>query len=310
MKKFSSCNAYNSIQLLVLTESVVVTYFPPEFRDSKIMIFLTDVTGNQFNKIVISAKVPINYSLKGISNGEYQFNLYINKKNSNLYWPYYRDNEIIICLSSGKSSLKIPCTCQTNKEVYQKIRKDSLFLTSCLHSTSQIQSNNEIIINLAKSIIHDCNIPFEKVIRIHDWVANNISYDYDSLKNDRYIYEDNSAVGTLLKRRGVCQGYSNLMNALLRSSNIPAVGMLCFALGISTSGGWSKMENLSAPANHIFPIVYIGGRWLLIDVTWDSDNSINNNLKDVKTGWGASHKYYDASLEFISNTHRLIETVF
>lgn len=310
MRTVSSSNAYNSIQLIVSTNSIIISYIPPEFRDSSVMVFLSHNGEDQLNTTVRPAKAPIKFDTSGIADGEYQFNVYLSRKNSTLFWPYYRENEIIISLICGRCSLKIPCTLQTNKEIYRKLRRDSIFLKSCVQSTPQIQSNNAIIKKLSNTITENCHLSYEKVKSIHDWVADYVSYDYDSLENDRYIYEDNSAIGTYLKRRGVCQGYTNLMIALLRSCGIPSIGMLCFALGVSTSGGWTNIENLNAAPNHIFPIVYLSNRWFLIDITWNSDNAIKKNTKEVKTGWGTSHKYYDVSVEFISHTHRLVETIF
>jgi len=97
------------------------------------------------------------------------------------------------------------------------------------------------------------------------------------------------------------------MVALLLAIGIPAKGLSCFSLGISTNGGWELEENLMAESNHIIPIAFYSNRWIIMDVTWDSDNEFINGKFIKKSGIKVSRKYFDTTLEFISNTHRFIK---
>ena len=148
---------------------------------------------------------------------------------------------------------------------------------------------------------------YQKILAIYDWVASEIYYDFDSLNNGTYVKNDHSALGVLKSRKTVCQGYTNLMVALLLAIGIPAKGLSCFSLGISTNGGWELEENLMAESNHIIPIAFYSNRWIIMDVTWDSDNEFINGKFIKKSGIKVSRKYFDTTLEFISNTHRFIK---
>ena len=122
----------------------------------------------------------------------------------------------------------------------------------------------------------------------------------------QYKYNDSSAIATLKARRGVCQGISNLTVAMLRSIGIVAYGLSCYALGISTTGGWDTVENMKALPNHQMTIAYVDNRWMIMDVTWDSDNIYINGKYTQKSGCGVSHKYFDNTIPFLSYTHRLM----
>ena len=71
----------------------------------------------------------------------------------------------------------------------------------------------------AASITYGLDDEYGKLLAVHDWVAENIFYDYDSLRrlNDRLVALERSTLDVLRTRRGVCQGYSDLAVSLLRA---------------------------------------------------------------------------------------------
>lgn len=175
-------------------------------------------------------------------------------------------------------------------------------------SESKIDCNHERtkIKQLAKTITQSTQGTYNKILAIHDWVAENIFYDYDAL-NDLSNKEKcvTDPVGVLQCRRSVCQGYCDLTVSLLKSIGIPAVGIVCYALGMGSVGGWDRRENVIAESNHIFPAAFCDSRWLLMDVTWDSDNEYKNGVFS-KSNSPVSRKYFDVTTRFLSNTHKLI----
>lgn len=79
--------------------------------------------------------------------------------------------------------------------------------------SSRIESDNEIIIQLAKQIVGSETNPYKQARLIHAWVSNNI----------RGPGEDGeTALSTLENLNGSCGGHSFLFVALLRSLGIPA----------------------------------------------------------------------------------------
>lgn len=162
------------------------------------------------------------------------------------------------------------------------------------------------ITNLARLIVNDLSETYDKILAIHDWVAENIYYDFDALSHldDRSICMI-KPLDVVTFRRSVCQGYTDLSIALMRSIGIPAIGIICFSLGLDSTGGWERKENLEAESNHIFPAAFCDSRWLFMDVTWDSGNEYRNG-KFIKSKAPVSRKYFDITIRFLSNTHRLI----
>lgn len=43
-----------------------------------------------------------------------------------------------------------------------------------------------------------------------------------------------------------------------------------------------------------------------MDITWDSDNKYENECYTKRNGEGVSRKYFDTTLEMISNTHKFL----
>ena len=162
------------------------------------------------------------------------------------------------------------------------------------------------ITNLARQIVNDLSNTYDRILAIHDWVAENIYYDFDALShlNDRLICLT-KPLDVITARRSVCQGYTDLSIALMRSIGIPAIGIICFSLGMDSTGGWERKENLEGESNHIFPAAFCDSRWVLMDVTWDSGNEYRNG-DFIKSKVPISRKYFDMTIRFLSNTHRLI----
>ena len=102
--------------------------------------------------------------------------------------------------------------------------------------------------------------PWLRLKAMHDWVAWNISYDFDSLDDGSYVFKQTSG-DVFASRRGVCAGYSNVMVALGRVTGDEIVYV----------GGHSREQDGSiAGSGHAWNAARIDGQWWLLDVTWDS----------------------------------------
>lgn len=89
----------------------------------------------------------------------------------------------------------------------------------------------------------------------HDWIVNNNDYDtptseIDENDDPETFYYSHTAVGCLLKGKGVCESYSKLLKIFCLREDIP-----CLII-TSNSHAWNyvKMED---------------GNWYMVDVTWD-----------------------------------------
>lgn len=271
-------------------------------KDSSILVSLCDSTQLEILQIIIplNNRVGIFKLPPKINDGIYFIQIYVQTAKKGIATSYsgllFR-KDIPICFYKGEYQFVRTVVYENNLCLFNKIKMPSL--------TNKI-INQEIAI-LSRNITNGLLSNYQKILAIHDWVATEIYYDFDSLNNGIYVSNDHSALGVLKSRKTVCQGYTNLTIALLLAIGIPAKGINCFSLGISTNGGWELEANLMAESNHIIPVAFCSNRWIIMDVTWDSDNEFSNGKFLKKTGVDISRKYFDATLDFISNTHRFIK---
>ncbi|MDP3179811.1 MAG: transglutaminase-like domain-containing protein, partial [Spirochaetaceae bacterium] len=106
----------------------------------------------------------------------------------------------------------------------------------------------------------------DKIKAIHDYVVKTLYYDHASLVVDQRKKQD--ALSTLLNGTGVCEGYTSLTAALLRSAGIPAR-----AVSGDTAGGAHAWNN-----------ILVEGSWLFLDSTWDDPYEQGDD--------SVRHKYY------------------
>jgi hypothetical protein len=118
-----------------------------------------------------------------------------------------------------------------------------------LSPTEGIESNNPYIIELARRITNNSADDFEKVARIALFVYKNISYDLSTVGLDQ------SALSTLLRKSGVCEGKARLFVALARAAGIPSRLVTGLSVQDATLG------------LHAWAEVYLG-KWIEVDPTW------------------------------------------
>ena len=117
--------------------------------------------------------------------------------------------------------------------------------------------NNDIIINalnnkineVIKEKINDNQTTEEKIKIIHDYIINNAKYD--SNRSDKKIakYHSDIAYGPLLEGYAICGGYADAMKLFLDKLDIPNFKI--------------------SSENHVWNAVYVNGKWLHLDLTWD-----------------------------------------
>lgn len=168
-----------------------------------------------------------------------------------------------------------------------------------LNNSNLVQAEDHELINLSNEIIKDVTTDYDKIKVIHDWVVNNIYYTYEaSTENPDMI--DLSATGVLKSRIGSGQGYANLMAALLRAQGIPCK----VVMGRITDNLWTQEEAFSEDINHAWNEVYIDGKWIIIDSSWNSNNIYEDG--EFKTKGMTSIEFFDTTIEWFSFTHKII----
>ena len=158
---------------------------------------------------------------------------------------------------------------------------DSSNYLKSTYSGSDAAVYNEIE-NKAREITSGCNTDEEKVRAIHDWICENIAYDYESYYSDRWNALNHSATvkWAYENKRTICDGYSRLADVMLTSVGVPVM----YVVGNVTS----------TPESHAWNLIYYNGTWHVFDFTWDSVNRYygegdSRNILNKK----AMHTYYD-----------------
>lgn len=164
--------------------------------------------------------------------------------------------------------------------------------------------NNEEIKKLALAIIKDKKSDYEKVKAVHDWVCENIYYNWDDFTSDDYS-ESQKAIDVLYSKRAVCQGYAELTAALIESLGIPCHIITGYALGAGTEGKWHTDNIVTQEINHAWNEAFVDGKWIILDTTWDSSNLYKNGQYSINTGL-KGYTYFDPTLEAFSATHKII----
>ena len=109
-----------------------------------------------------------------------------------------------------------------------------------------IPSEDPQIVDLAKNLTAGKDSTSEQSKAIFTWVAQNITYDVDTLINNEYFYLDHpDAIEVLHSKLAMCMGYSRLNAALHRAAGIEA--KVVFGEGhawneIKINGKWQTQD--------------------------------------------------------------------
>lgn len=298
----------DKMELYIRGNDLIFRSLPLWAFKSRIMICLDDIHGNEVFKEVYVPQIDLTVSFERIKEGHYLlFVLYPSTCRINYYISISNSNGIPIYVGNKEIYAEIPIPLEDNKIFFMNLKNDWLTKLYYRSSSNTYPADLIEIKTLAERITKYATGNYNKILAVHDWVADNLYYDYDALSSRKYMYEKYDALSMLKERRTVCRGYSKLAVTLLRSINIPAVDVNCFALGGSSNGGWLDSDNLTAEANHIITFALADNRWIIMDPTWDSVNEYRKGRYIKKTGGGARHNYFDATLVFFSYTHRFIK---
>ena len=114
----------------------------------------------------------------------------------------------------------------------------------------------------------------DKIMKVHDYIINNTRYDIERNETGTSQYRSNNAYGTLFEGYAICGGYADTMAIFL------------------TKMGFKNFK--IASTTHVWNAVFIDGKWLHLDLTWDDpvDDTGNDYLY---------HKYFLVSTETLKD---------
>jgi len=117
------------------------------------------------------------------------------------------------------------------------------------YTPEDITMINEKIQDIINNEVKDEKNPRKIIKIIHDYIIKHTKYDKARADNNIIKYRSNTAYGVLFEGYGICGGYTDAMALFLNYYDIPNFEI--------------------SSENHIWNVVYLDGKWLHLDLTWD-----------------------------------------
>lgn len=274
-------------------------------NDKYIVYRFLDSNGETLEQFTDETDTDGNYrKIMRIPNNSYQFVIFTGSARYGDFSSQVFDYVYLSQSSDGVWSVTESPVYENNITEYEKDKS----MSAALKSTYSVCSDNDTVKALAETLTAGYATDYEKALILHDWVCKNIYYDNDSITGS-YNTAAYVATDVLSKKSAVCLGYSNLYAALCRSISIPCNVVTGYALGVNGSyaSAWTAENINTTEANHAWNEVYLDGRWVIVDTTWDSKNKITNSIQE--TDEDISHLYFDANIKFFSTNHKILDYV-
>ena len=192
-----------------------------------------------------------------------------------------------------------PAMYQQNKSRMLKLDQFGDPYESFTKGQIDIEIDNDDVQRIAEEITKGCTTDYEKVYAIYSMIVDTFYYDMEQLDYDNDVgYSDD--VLTLLRRKiSVCEGFSNVFVALCRVCGIPATEVYGFASAPADLWMIGEMKEFETE-NHAWAVVYLDGKWLTLDPTWDMFNTYD---KGTLTPGESRRDWFLIPLESVSYSH-------
>jgi transglutaminase-like putative cysteine protease len=100
-----------------------------------------------------------------------------------------------------------------------------------LHPSMMVNFNqNSMVVRKAQQLTWDSATHYEKIVTLYEWVAENITYDFQLADTVQSGYIPNPDT-VFVRGQGICYDYAVLLVAMLRSLHIPAQLVMGYANG-------------------------------------------------------------------------------
>ena len=155
-----------------------------------------------------------------------------------------------------------------------------------IYKKEEIEDLNKKIDAILKENITSNMNTVDKIKVIHDYVINNTEYDQNKVDNIHDdTYKSNTAYGVIEEGYGICSGYSDTISIMLNKLSIKNY----------------KISN----DTHIWNLIYVNGKWVHLDATWDDPISNTNINRDTYFLID-----YDTLKNLDDNTHNFDKNMF
>ena len=289
----------SNIQLELRNSTLVLNCIPKNFHniDLWFMLYSENVGKEVFDAIYTPYEGMSILDLSGYEDGTYRLYLYYENKDSGDYRSYWWDaGAPTITKSDSVYLFTLGQYYDEIEEIHKTMATYPYALDYYRKPSFWIESDSDLIKKKAEEITEFAITDYDKTYLIYEWVISNISYDYDGLNGKTEIHS--SALDVLGSKKGVCQGYADLVAALLRSVGVPSMVV----------GGNAGSPIDKSNCNHAWNMVFADGRWIFLDATWDSNNRYENGKFEINEP-NKNRMWFDMSLEMIAYSHYIIDDI-
>ena len=292
---FKTCyDPINYLQIEVDGEAFTVSG-RVDFEDKKYIYIRYNE--NWYSSLVIAGAdftIPP-FEIPENSADEYELHVYFATPGEKEMSSAFYERDIVLEKQNGKWGILV------DRDVYES---NKAMMSGWIDETEQIKTDApDRIKRAAENITASLETDYDKARAIHKYVANTLYYDLD-YANKITKATNVTAEEVYDKGIAVCEGYANLTVALLRSVGIPAVLIEGYAIGVGNTLSELEETNFKT-ANHAWVEAYGDGRWIVMDPTWDSKNTLENGKKiSYQVDF---FRFFDIAPEVLSRTHYLID---
>jgi|GEM_PF-4237186 len=279
-----SLNDKSKFSVTLQSNSLVFNNEPTDREYDSITLDISTITGTVVGKTTYDRGQGngTTIDLAGIPDGSYLVRVGYVTNGFKQYTDRYAYN---LDVKNGVGSFKTLSFYANNLKALANERTDAAALTAykVLPSAAYITQANLITAGITNE--------YDKVKAIHDWVADNVYYDFSDLTTIKGADSEAELFPGGPMKRGLCGVYAGVTTDLMQAAGFPAKTMS----GNVIDGG--------APIGHEWTEVFVDGRWIFMDTTLDSKNSFiygkfSNQIKCTQT-------YFDTSVAEWSTTHQL-----
>ncbi len=259
---------YGSVSDSGLLKSAYTT-----IADGKLSVDLSDLKKAKYDVYLMRGDTPQSTSAKELAH----YTIRTTDAGAQFVSSYYTD----------ESKARQTISSAVNPNWYNRV--PAVYCTNSFQYSSYLSK----ITAQAKRLTANVSGDEAKLRKIHDWICKNISYDCDAAAVGYVdVQKQNNPFYVYKYKRGVCGGYARLMEIMLTSVGIPCL----YIEGYGDDGSSST----AAVTNHAWNMVWIGGSWRYMDVTWDCRNVYENAQKSTAQ---KTYSYYGTPVFFFANDH-------
>ncbi len=288
----TSCCPDNYLDLTIRGEKLMVSGVLSTGFNAPFWVKI-DVKSNDININITPGKsFSTEVSLSSVTKPT-SFKVYTSSERDGTYWGYIWHS--IYIEPDGAGGYRFP----TSPVLENNLEKESYWINPGNYLGNQRYDKIQV---LSDEIVQDAKSEYGKVFLLYKWIVENIYYDYDAYYGRSSV--DTSVSDVLANRRSVCEGYANLLQALIQAQGIPCIKVATYSLGLGTGGEWTDKYSSATSSNHAHNEAFVDGRWIIMDATWDSNNEYKNGKYINKTA--DCYYYFDISTEALAGNHKII----